>query len=159
MRITITGPKRKNTTSDLLFEAEISYAGRWIDLDDKTRFEMTPEGFGSEVHAFDRNIAQSTFFAGSITVNSKPTTIEMVREIDVLGGSHFEMESNVERLVSWFTQRSFIYRERHNDVRRIYQCEAADYAIMQTHEYMHNVRSKVRFTFRVDPEVEMEEVL
>lgn len=145
---------------DLSLGIEVSYAGLWRSLNDRVHYVTMVDGFGVIEQTHRRKTVSSDFYAGDYTVRAVPESVKRTWKVLVQGSNQTDLESAVwDDLVPWFRQDVYNVRVMKNEVVETYQCEKADYAIDQSHVYLHNCRAVVSLTFSSRPTVSREILL
>ena len=141
---------------ELVFDAEISDAGRLHSLNDHFNFKVSPEGFGINAQTFRRKDVTSDYFEGSYNVHSVRDNTKRSVEVWVYGADQTQVTENILDLVNWFTADAYNIRIRTGDSLETWLCQPADYSIDRSHVFLHNCMAKATFTISVSPKVSYE---
>jgi hypothetical protein len=138
-------------TSEVEFNADVSYAGVWRSINDYGHYRTAAEGFGNTSQTFRRIELTSSFYAGTYDVNHVPDSTKRSLVVWVRGVNFEDLSTARDALIDWFTQDDFLVRITRDETMEYWQCDCADYQLDESHVMMHNRMCKLTFNITVAP--------
>ena len=122
-----------------------------LNVNDGVNYILTPNDLNPATVIYRRAQVTSPFVEGRFTTNRVLDAVEATMEIDVLGSSHSNLQSNIASLVAAFSADTYVISITIDGATYSWDCEAADYAMLWAHERMHALRVPMRFAFQRQP--------
>lgn len=121
------------------FDCEISNGAGWTSLNDGLKYRVSAEGTKDNTQTSWRKIeAKSPVLEGSYLVHAVKDEVMDNLTVYVYGGTHTELNQNLQALVDLFSQFSFQIRFTYNGGgRETWDCHVADHSISRNQVYTH----------------------
>lgn len=124
------------------FGCEISNGASWVNLNDHTNYQVGGEAFSETSVQRRRIMASSMVIEGEFEVHSVRANVTEQLPIWVYGATSSIVASNLEQLVTLFSQTSYQVRITFNNSRETWTCFSADYSLGRSQAFAHNVRAQ-----------------
>lgn len=142
-----------------VFDCEISYGSRWIDLNDSEKFKIGGDSTRDGTSKSWRKItAQSPVLGGEYIVHAVPDMISEQISIWVYGRTQTDLHDNFWFLDQLFEQMDYRIRWTTNEYRETWRCQMADASYSRAQVWTHNMMAQSTFTVPRFPDVTRERV-
>lgn len=128
----------KGQSLDLDLSAKVQGPSGWIDLEDGLYYQLHSDSFAESAVTWRKEDINAPWIEGSYTLSAvRENTSEPV-SVWVRGSTHYEFRMNCEALVAAFSQTSYLFMKRIEDLVEYWTCPSpADYSIQTQREFIH----------------------
>ena len=131
----------------------ISDGVRWYELNDSVKYRVEGSSFGETSTTFRRKTVESPYIGGRFLIHATEETVEENLVVYVYGQDQVDLEDNIQKVVSLFTQYQYFLEFVLDENRRRFTCEMADYSITRQRELIHNTMALISLRIPRIPEV------
>lgn len=138
---------------------DISYAGRWVNINDGDRYKISAEGTRDAVGKSWRKVsATSPILGGDYLIHAVPDMVVETISVWVHGVDQTDLADNLFLLQEMFEQLDYRIRWTTNEYREYWRCQLADSSVSRGQVWTHNTMAVTQFTVPRYPNVTRERV-
>lgn len=131
--------------------ARITTPTGWLDLNDRTSYQLEASSFGDRAVSWRKREVASDYVEGSFLVNAVRDNITEKLAVWVRGETHYDLARNRERLEEALCQLTYRLSFRTSDVTRYWEATVADYSVNTQREFLHSCIALVSATIPRHP--------